>query len=179
MVTREGNSCVQISCKCKNLIGKLFETECCACQAANRLGEVMQGKIALEEHFALEETVQDSAGFSPAEDWIELKARLLGIKDRRLKEMDAHGIELMLLSLNAPAIQAIPDRNRAVELCDAFCSVGAFCDGGLAGRSYSTLTKGRHRSAIIEDRLGIDLHTPARSIPARHRCSRESFRSRG
>jgi 2,3-dihydroxybenzoate decarboxylase len=76
----------------------------------------MQGKIALEEHFALEETVQDSAGFSPAEDWIELKARLLDIQDRRLREMDAHGIELMLLSLNAPAIQAIPDRDRALEL---------------------------------------------------------------
>jgi hypothetical protein len=76
----------------------------------------MQGKIALEEHFALEETVQDSAGFSPAEDWTELKARLLDIQDRRLKEMDAHGIEVMLLSLNAPAIQAIPDRHRALEL---------------------------------------------------------------
>ncbi|HEX7925865.1 MAG TPA: amidohydrolase family protein [Bradyrhizobium sp.] len=76
----------------------------------------MQGKIALEEHFAIEETVRDSAGFSPADDWVELKARLLDIQDRRLAEMDAHGIELMLLSLNAPAIQAIPDRARALEL---------------------------------------------------------------
>ena len=75
----------------------------------------MQGKIALEEHFAIEETVRDSAGFSPP-DWPELKARLLDIQDRRLAEMDAHGIELMLLSLNAPAVQAIPDRNRALEL---------------------------------------------------------------
>jgi len=76
----------------------------------------MQGKIALEEHFAIEETVGDSAGFSPADDWIELKARLLDIQERRLAEMDAHGVEMMLLSLNAPAIQAIPDRNRALEL---------------------------------------------------------------
>lgn len=76
----------------------------------------MQGKIALEEHFAIEETVGDSAGFSPTDDWVELKARLLDIQDRRLAEMDAHGIELMLLSLNAPAIQAIPDRARALEL---------------------------------------------------------------
>jgi predicted TIM-barrel fold metal-dependent hydrolase len=76
----------------------------------------MQGKVALEEHFAIEETVRDSAGFSPEEDWVELKARLLDIQDRRLREMDAHGIEVMLLSLNAPAIQAIPDRNRALEL---------------------------------------------------------------
>jgi gamma-resorcylate decarboxylase len=68
----------------------------------------MQGKIALEEHFAIEETIQDSAGVSPAEDWSELKARPLDIQERRVREMDAHGIELMLLSLNAPTIQAMP-----------------------------------------------------------------------
>jgi 2,3-dihydroxybenzoate decarboxylase len=76
----------------------------------------MQGKIALEEHFAMDDTVQDSAGFAPTLDWIELKARLLDIHERRLAEMDAHGIELMLLSLNAPAVQAIPDRDRALDL---------------------------------------------------------------
>ncbi|MCP3397982.1 amidohydrolase family protein [Bradyrhizobium sp. CCGB20] len=76
----------------------------------------MQRKIALEEHFALPGTVQDSAGFAPADDWRELEARLLDIHDRRLAEMDAHGIEMMLLSLNAPAVQAIPDRSRALEL---------------------------------------------------------------
>jgi gamma-resorcylate decarboxylase len=76
----------------------------------------MQGKIALEEHFAIDETVQDSAGFSPDEDWAELKSRLLDIQDRRLREMDASGIEVMLLSLNAPAIQAIPDVGRALDL---------------------------------------------------------------
>ena len=76
----------------------------------------MQGKVALEEHFAIEETLQDSAVFSPEADWPELKARLLDILDRRLREMDAHGIEVMLLSLNAPAVQAIADRNRAGEV---------------------------------------------------------------
>lgn len=76
----------------------------------------MQGKVALEEHFALEETIADSAGFAPEADWPELKARLLDIQDRRLKEMDAHGIELMLLSLNAPAVQAVANRTHAVEL---------------------------------------------------------------
>ena len=76
----------------------------------------MQGKVALEEHFAIEETLQDSAGFAPEADWPELKARLLDIQDRRLREMDAHGIEVMLLSLNAPAVQAIPDRDKANEI---------------------------------------------------------------
>ena len=76
----------------------------------------MQGKVALEEHFALAETVQDSAGFVPGDYWVELKARLLDMQDRRLREMDAHGIEIMLPSLNAPAVQAIPDRAQAIEI---------------------------------------------------------------
>ena len=76
----------------------------------------MQGKVALEEHFALPETVQDSAGFVPGDYWTELKARLLDMQDRRLREMDANGIEMMLPSLNAPAVQAIPDRIHAGEI---------------------------------------------------------------
>ena len=76
----------------------------------------MQGKVALEEHFAIPETLQDSAGFAPESDWPELEARLLDIQDRRLREMDANGIEMMLLSLNAPAVQAIPNPEKANEI---------------------------------------------------------------
>lgn len=76
----------------------------------------MIGKIALEEHWAIPETLQDSAGFVPGTYWEELKERLLDVQDRRLKLMDEHGIEMMILSLNAPAVQAIPDAMRAVEV---------------------------------------------------------------
>lgn len=76
----------------------------------------MLGKIALEEHFAIPETLQDSAGFVPDHFWTELSARIMDIQDRRLREMDQHGIEMMLLSLNAPAVQAIPDTKRAIEI---------------------------------------------------------------
>ena len=74
------------------------------------------GKIALEEHFAIAETLQDSAGFVPGRFWDELRARLIDIQDRRLRLMDEHGIEITVLSLNAPAVQAIPDRKRAIEI---------------------------------------------------------------
>jgi 2,3-dihydroxybenzoate decarboxylase len=74
------------------------------------------GKIALEEHFAIEETLMDSAGFVPEDHWTELKSRLLDIQDRRLRLMDECDIERMILSLNAPTIQAIPDTRRASEL---------------------------------------------------------------
>ncbi|MDH3287515.1 MAG: amidohydrolase family protein [Betaproteobacteria bacterium] len=75
----------------------------------------MQGKIGLEEHFATPETVNDSAGYLPDNCWTELSARLLDIHEKRLHLMDQHGIEMMLLSLNAPTIQAIPDVARANE----------------------------------------------------------------
>jgi 2,3-dihydroxybenzoate decarboxylase len=76
----------------------------------------MDRKIALEEHFAIPETLQEAAGFITGDYWRELSARLLDIQDRRLREMDANGVEMMILSLNAPAVQAIPDVARAIEI---------------------------------------------------------------
>ncbi len=76
----------------------------------------MQGKIALEEHFAIPDTLMDSAGFVPESYWPELKDRLLDIHGKRLQLMDEHGIEVMILSLNAPAVQAIPNPEKAVEI---------------------------------------------------------------
>jgi gamma-resorcylate decarboxylase len=75
----------------------------------------MQGKIGLEEHFAIPETLNDSKGFLGDAVWPELEKRLLDIQEYRLRQMDAHGMALMLLSLNAPAVQAIPDPERAGE----------------------------------------------------------------
>ena len=75
----------------------------------------MQGKIALEEHFAIEPTLGDSKVFG-AHVWDTLGPRLIDIQDMRLAEMDKHGIEMMILSLNAPAIQAIHDTQRAVDV---------------------------------------------------------------
>jgi 2,3-dihydroxybenzoate decarboxylase len=73
----------------------------------------MQGKIALEEHFAIEATLADSKVFAGTV-WDTLGPRLLDIQDMRLKEMDKHGVAMMILSLNAPAVQAIPDVKRAI-----------------------------------------------------------------
>jgi predicted TIM-barrel fold metal-dependent hydrolase len=76
----------------------------------------MQGKIALEEHFAIPETLHDSHGYFPEDVWQEVKSRVLDIQDRRLREMDQNGIDMMLLSLNAPAVQAIPDPAQARDI---------------------------------------------------------------
>ncbi|HEV2663141.1 MAG TPA: amidohydrolase family protein [Ktedonobacteraceae bacterium] len=76
----------------------------------------MQKTIALEEHFAISATVQDAAPFFPPKYWPELKGRLLKATDRRLQEMDTHGVEMMVMSLSTPAVQAIPQPAKAREL---------------------------------------------------------------
>ncbi len=75
----------------------------------------MDRKIGLEEHFAVPETLNDSKGFLGDHVWPELEKRLLDMQDYRLSQMDKHGMQMMILSLNAPAIQAIPDVKKATE----------------------------------------------------------------
>jgi len=79
--------------------------------------ERVTSKIALEEHFALRETLGDSEQYamSVSGSWERLRGRLLDLGDERLREMDGYGIERAILSLNSPAIQAIPDPTLAVE----------------------------------------------------------------
>jgi len=75
----------------------------------------MQGKIGLEEHFAIDDTIMDSHGFLAESVWPELKSRLLDLQGKRIDFMDEFGVEMMVLSLNAPAIQAIPDSRQAID----------------------------------------------------------------
>jgi gamma-resorcylate decarboxylase len=75
----------------------------------------MQGKVTLEDHFAVEATLSDSQPFG-AHVWTELRYRLLDFHDQRLRLMDQSGVEIMIASLNAPAVQGIADIKRAVEV---------------------------------------------------------------
>ncbi len=79
----------------------------------------MEGKIALEEHFAIPDTINPAhdarySGWFPA--WPDIKRRLLDLEELRLPEMDKHGIELVILSLHNPAVQGIPEPKRAAEV---------------------------------------------------------------
>jgi predicted TIM-barrel fold metal-dependent hydrolase len=76
----------------------------------------MKGKIGLEEHFAMEDTLGDSRGFVPEGIWNDLRSRLLDFQDKRIAEMDKHGVETMILSLNAPAVQKIDNVQKAAEV---------------------------------------------------------------
>jgi 2,3-dihydroxybenzoate decarboxylase len=72
--------------------------------------------IALEEHFALRETLGDSEQYAISGTWSDLATRLLDLGAGRLAEMDAHGIEMVVLSLNSPAVQAITEVATAVDV---------------------------------------------------------------
>ena len=77
----------------------------------------MKGKIAFEEHMAIPETLADSKGFAGESGrWDEFAEDILDLDDRRLVAMDQAGIEMALLSLNAPAVQAILDTDTAIDV---------------------------------------------------------------
>jgi gamma-resorcylate decarboxylase len=76
----------------------------------------MTGKIALEEHFALPDTIDNSGRYFTPDIWPTMKHRLVDIHQTRLGEMDKHGIETMILSLNAVAVQAVPETGKAIAL---------------------------------------------------------------
>ncbi|MCC6473529.1 MAG: amidohydrolase [Burkholderiales bacterium] len=76
----------------------------------------MQGKIAIEEHFAYDSPDADTARrLEHADSWAETARRLVDFHDLRLKDMDATGIEYAILSLNAPAVQMILEPKEAIE----------------------------------------------------------------
>src|SRR5258706_542227 len=75
----------------------------------------MQGKVTLEDHFAIEATLGDSQPFG-AHVWPELRHRLLDFQDKRLRYMDEAGVEIMIASLNAPAVQGISDARHPATL---------------------------------------------------------------
>ena len=69
-------------------------------------------KIALEEHFVTERLAgygASTAGIAQPQVWREASRRLLDLTGERLAEMDRAGLDVEVLSLNSPGIQAEPD----------------------------------------------------------------------
>ncbi|MGA3127856.1 MAG: amidohydrolase family protein [Candidatus Korobacteraceae bacterium] len=77
----------------------------------------MQGKIAVEEHFAFGGTIDGAEALhGKSAIWPALRRRLLDLHDERIAQMDKLGVELSMLSLNAPVLQAMTNTREAVEL---------------------------------------------------------------
>jgi gamma-resorcylate decarboxylase len=75
----------------------------------------MQGKVTLEDHFALEATLGEAHPHW-AHVWTEVRDRLTDFQERRLRFMDQSGVEIMVTSLNAPGVQAIADVQQAAKV---------------------------------------------------------------
>jgi predicted TIM-barrel fold metal-dependent hydrolase len=76
----------------------------------------MKGKIAIEEHCAIEDTLRESAEYAVPGQWNVLERRLLDLDAERLEELDKHGIAFAVLSINAPGPQSVFDRAGAIDV---------------------------------------------------------------
>jgi 2,3-dihydroxybenzoate decarboxylase len=73
----------------------------------------MPGKVALEEHFALAETIESSTAATYS---AEFRKQILEMGSGRIAEMDRGGVELCILSLVSPGIQSVPNPTPAIAL---------------------------------------------------------------
>ena len=77
----------------------------------------MKGKIGFEEHFAIAETLEVARAFAgDGGIWDTFSRQILDLEDERLEHMDKTGIELAILSLNAPGTQGILDADEAMAV---------------------------------------------------------------
>ena len=75
----------------------------------------MKGKIALEEHFATDEFLEEIKPWFTSEGiWEQARETICDIVGQRIELMDKAGIEKTILSLTAPAIQNILKENDAI-----------------------------------------------------------------
>ena len=72
----------------------------------------LAGKIALEEHFVLPETIDTSYAVRDLPP--ETRHKILDVGSGRIAEMDRGGLDICILSLTAPGVQAVPNITLAI-----------------------------------------------------------------
>ena len=72
----------------------------------------LAGKIALEEHFVLAETIDTSYAVRDLPP--ETRHKILDVGSGRIAEMDRGGLDICILSLTAPGVQAVPNITQAI-----------------------------------------------------------------
>ncbi len=74
--------------------------------------EPLAGKIALEEHFVLAETMDTSYAVRDLPP--ETRKKILDLGRGRLADMDRAGLDICILSLTAPGVQGVPNVKDAI-----------------------------------------------------------------
>jgi gamma-resorcylate decarboxylase len=80
--------------------------------SAKLSSELLAGKIALEEHFVLAETIDTS--YAVRDLHPETRSRILDLGSGRIADMDRGGLDICILSLTAPGVQAISNVKEAI-----------------------------------------------------------------
>src|SRR5215469_1710232 len=70
------------------------------------------GKIALEEHFVLAETIETS--YAVRDLHPETRQKILDLGSGRIADMDRGGLDICILSLTAPGVQGVPNVAQAI-----------------------------------------------------------------
>jgi 2,3-dihydroxybenzoate decarboxylase len=135
--------------------------------------------IALEEHFVTAELAGYGASTSSIAEphvWAEASRRLADLTEERLPAMDAAGVDVAVLSLNSPGIQAEPDAQvaaaRAAEVNDLLASLIAEHPTRYAGFAALPLQDGEAAAKELEravHQLGlrgalVNAHTQGRYL---------------
>lgn len=124
----------------------------------------MDGKIALEEHFNLADFARSLPQYVSPQKMRQIEPRLLDVSAMRLEEMNAAGIELSLLSLTAPGIQAETDPKHAVTQArmanDTLAKIVGEHPGRFRGLAALPMQAPEAAAAELE-RCVVDLRFPA------------------
>ncbi|HXX21119.1 MAG TPA: amidohydrolase family protein [Candidatus Acidoferrum sp.] len=81
-------------------------------ESAKRSALPPAGKIALEEHFVLAEAIDTS--YAVRDLPLEIRNKILDIGSGRIADMDRGGLDICILSLTAPGVQAVPNVAQAI-----------------------------------------------------------------
>jgi len=81
-------------------------------ESAKRSAPPRAGKIALEEHFVLAEAIDTS--YAVRDLPLEIRNKILDIGSGRIADMDRGGLDICILSLSAPGVQAVPNVAQAI-----------------------------------------------------------------
>jgi 2,3-dihydroxybenzoate decarboxylase len=120
----------------------------------------VQGKIAFEEHFAIADTLEQTRSFAGDSDaWDDFTRQILDLDGERLGHMDDTGIELAILSLNAPGVQRILDAGEAMKVASK-----------ANERMAEAVAKNPRRYAAL---AALPMHDPDAAAAELTRCVRE------
>lgn len=74
----------------------------------------MKGKIALEEHFGIDESLSYALPYFGKEIRDIMDKKFRDFHGQRIEQMDEYGIDMMVLSLNCPGTQVMHDPKEAI-----------------------------------------------------------------